>query len=139
VAIASAIHRKDRNSCSLFHILSIVILLIAGTALRILAANGELWLDEVWNIKSVQKLHSVFDVYLVQKGMDGHSSLFSCILFLFSPNLPNFFYRVPSLLFSILTLLVLYFNTSGSPQLRFLTLLFFSSSYLFILYGIEAR
>lgn len=138
--IASAMPPKNRDNFPLFSTSRFVgLLLLLGVALRLIAANGELWLDEVWNIKAVHTLKHPFDVYLAPKGMDGHSSLFSCILFFFPENLPDLVYRVPSILFSILALLIVYFKSDASEHARIWILLLFSSSYFFILYGIEAR
>jgi hypothetical protein len=139
IVSAMPLENRDLRSFSSTTPIYVGLLLLFGAMLRIVAANGELWLDEVWNIQAVLPLKHVFDVYLAPEGMDGHSSLFSCILFFFSDGLPNFAYRVPSVIFSILVLLVIYFNSDAPAPTRILTLLFFSTSYLFILYGIEAR
>ena len=81
--------------------LYVELLLLLGLLLRIVAANGELWLDEVWNLKAVHNLKHASDVYLAPKGMDGHSSLFSLILFFLPDDLPDLSYRLPSVLFQL--------------------------------------
>jgi hypothetical protein len=113
--------------------------LLLGCLLRITASLGPLWLDEVWNIRAVEHLGSPLDVYFKNGGLDGHSSLFSCILYFFKPHLPDFVYRLPNLLFAIATLIVTYFYNPLEKKQRTIFVALLSFSYLFTLYGIEAR
>jgi hypothetical protein len=115
------------------------LLFVTGIILRSLAAQGELWLDEVWNIQAIRNLHSPLEVYTSPNKMDGHSSIFSILLFFLPSHATDLVYRTPSLLFSFITLIVIFANSTQDIKLRLLTLTLFCYSYLLILYGTEAR
>jgi hypothetical protein len=113
--------------------------LLIGIVLRIAGYVGELWLDEIWNLEVVAKITNPLNLYLSPDRYDGHSSLHTLILSLFSNNINPRIIRAPSLFFSIFSLLLITFWQRLEIKERAVLSFLFSTSYLFVLYSTEAR
>jgi hypothetical protein len=111
-----------------------------GTVVRVLAAQNDLWFDEVWTLELLREhVHSFGDVFINIKHSNNHH-LVSLWMWLVGQNASAFVYRVPSLLASIGTVAVAGFI--GARRSLFeecIAVILTSWSYLLIHYGTEAR
>lgn len=112
--------------------------LVAGIALVILAAYGDLWLDKIWSIEFAEQASSLLDVFSMKH--DNNHVLNTAYLYLFGS--PSYFYsyRLLSVISGITFLLIVYRlykiqKTVGT----LLTLLIAVASYPLVLYFSEAR
>lgn len=128
----------SKTHCLLAAVVAIVAVL-AGVAFRIAGAFGELWLDEVWSIEAARSLGSALGVFTSPR-LDGHSSLYTALVFVLGPGLPAAAYRLFAVLCGIGSLPLVYLLSRGRPcEERLLGVSLFSLSYLIVLYGSEAR
>lgn len=114
-----------------------------GAALRILAARGELWLDEIWSLKLVLGLDSPWRIF-DKVHSDNNHLLNSLFLYVLGPGQQAFFYRCLALLASIASFpLVIKFARELSPDrnslLGIFACLIYAVSFVMVLYGSEAR
>jgi len=114
--------------------------LAIGVALRILATRGELWLDEVWSLLHVSDLSTPIEVFTKVRHDNNHL-LNSVWMWMVRDAQNPLVYRLPSLLFSALTLLLILRETRSSSEriTNIVWLILIASSYPLILYGSEAR
>lgn len=78
---------------------------LAGLALRLLAARGELWLDEVWSLKLAIDADSILDI-LTMVNVDNNHLLNTIWLYLLGESQNEMLYRLPSILAGTATALV---------------------------------
>lgn len=115
-------------------------LLAAGVVLRILATQGELWLDEIWSLALVQQAKSPFDV-LTQIHHDNNHYLNSIWLWMWSGQTQSpIVLRGLSLVFGAGTLsLVLFGRLLRGRRERVMGGLLFGLSFALMVYDSEAR
>jgi len=115
------------------------LLLGLGVVLRMLGTRGELWLDEVWSISLVSKIHSWPEILTEIHSNNSHP-LNSLWLYLVRPSVDALDIRLASLAFSIASIF-LYLKVANQilPKGAELAASFFSLSYVFVLYTTEAR
>lgn len=111
---------------------------LAAIALRVLAARGDLWLDEVWSLDLASRLASPLDAYGLKH--DNNHILNTMWLVLLGVSRPDWAYRLPSELAGAAAVvvsgaLVPRKNLAG----RLATLLLVGSSTLLVTYSSEAR
>lgn len=78
---------------------------LAGLALRLLAARGELWLDEVWSLKLAIDADSILDI-LTMVNVDNNHLLNTIWLYVLGDSQNEMLYRLPSILAGTATALV---------------------------------
>ena len=112
---------------------------ICGVALRIVAVRGDLWLDEIWSLQTAAALTAPWQI-LTSVHSDNSHVLNTAWMFTLGPAAAAWAYRLPALIFALLSLI--YFARlarSVAPRAELCALALFSFSYLPILYGTEAR
>ena len=114
--------------------------LAAGTVVRVLAAQNDLWFDEIWTLKLLrERVHSFGDVFTNVKHSNNHH-LVSLWMWLVGQNASAFVYRIPSVLASIGTVVVAGFIGARRSCIEgYIAVTLTSWSYLLIHYGTEAR
>jgi hypothetical protein len=116
---------------SMGRIVALVFIVILGIVLRILGAHGDLWLDEIWALESLDKPFSL-------PLLNGHLSLYTLWGGLLSHFPKPLLYRLPALVVSGAFLFYV-FHLVCSKRLSFATLCFVSLGYPLVLYGSEGR
>ena len=120
------------------------LLLIAFVAiavvLRIAAARGELWFDEVWSIRLVQEhVRSPADIVLRLKH-DGNHMLNTMVEYLVGPDGGSWSYRWPAVLFGSATVvLAAWVQRRRGWATAFAAAVLCGSSYWLVHYSSEAR
>jgi hypothetical protein len=111
-----------------------------GTVVRVLAAQNDLWFDEIWTLELLrERVHSFGDVFINIKHSNNHH-LVSLWMWLVGQNASAFVYRVPSVLASIATVVVAGLIGMRRSWLEGCSAVILTSwSYLLIHYGTEAR
>lgn len=114
--------------------------LVVGTVVRVLAAQNDLWFDEVWTLELLREhVHSFGDVFINVKHSNNHH-LISLWMWLVGQNASALMYRVPSVLASIGTVVLVWFIGARRSRLEgCIALILTSWSYLLVHYGTEAR
>jgi len=111
-----------------------------GTVVRVLAAQNDLWFDEVWTLELLrERAHSFGDVFINIKHSNNHH-LCSLWMWLVGQNASALLYRLPSVLASIGTIVLA--GLIGLRQSRLegcIAVILTSWSYLLIHFGTEAR
>lgn len=114
--------------------------LVAGLILRVAAAGGELWLDEIWSLLKVTALSNPIEIVTTVKHDNNHI-LNSAWMWICGATQAPLVYRAPSLIFSALLLCILLLRKpegeSARSSMLWLSLVAFS--YPLTLYGTEAR
>ena len=113
---------------------------VVGTVVRVLAAQNDLWFDEVWTLQLLrERVHSFGDVFTNVKHSNNHH-LCSLWMWLVGQNASALMYRVPSVLASIGTVALAGFIGSRRSSLEgCIAVILTSWSYLLVHYGTEAR
>src|SRR5216117_1898350 len=111
-----------------------------GTVVRVLAAQNDLWFDEVWTLELLrERVHSFRDVFINIKHSNNHH-LVSLWMWLVGQNASALVYRLPSVLASIGTVALAGFIGARRSWLEgCIAVTLTSWSYLLIHYGTEAR
>jgi hypothetical protein len=111
-----------------------------GIVVRVLAAQNDLWFDEVWTLELLrERVHSIGDVFTNVKHSNNHH-LCSLWMWLVGQNASALVYRLPSVLASIGTIVLA--GLIGLRQSRLagcIAVILTSWSYLLIHFGTEAR
>jgi len=116
-----------------------LLLCLAGFLLRIDAVFTQLWLDEIWSLNLLKNLASPLDI-LNSLHIDNNHLLNSFYLYFAGPDQQSYIYRLPSLIFGLALLpLVWVVARKNSRQAGCTALIFCSLSYLMVLYSSEAR
>ena len=126
-----------KNSVLYTYLLFLIVFL--GITLRVLGIFNDLWLDEIWALKAAATMESILDPFTV-RSLDGHASIYTVIMHYMGPGYAGWVYRLPALTLSVLGFSVIYLilrREHGLFSLLLLTL--YSFSYVFVLYGSEAR
>ena len=117
-----------------------VLLLLVGTALRCLASQGELWLDELWSLLHVAEIRNPFEIATRVKHDNNHL-LNSLWLWGVGSQRSPWVYRFPSLVFSVIFLGVALreLKRQSDQRTHLLWFILLSTSYPLVLYSTEAR
>ncbi len=128
---------RSSHTTRLFWIAQLV--LIVGCLLRAFGMAGDLWLDEIWSLQVAQTMSSPLDLFHTSI-LDGHFSLYTLYLNAVGQGYEAYIYRLPSFLAGCLSLLLVYrIGRTRNTLTGFLALLLFACSFVFVLYGSEAR
>lgn len=79
-------------------------LLMASLVLRVMSANNDLWLDEIWSLNIAHKARSGLDI-LLQNKIDNNHFLNTLILHWLPPHSGSLLYRAPACLAGVLGVL----------------------------------
>ena len=114
-------------------------ILLTALLLRLAAAAGELWLDEIWSLRQVETLQSPLEV-VTQLKHDNNHFLNSLYLYSLGQGWPWFVYRLPSIAAGIATVWIAGQVAKHWGRVEQITaMLLFSTAYLMIHYSSEAR
>lgn len=120
-------------------VIAIALLTLAGALLRIAAARGPLWLDEIWSFRIVSGAPSLSTVF-VGLPYDTNHVLTSAWLFLVGPQAPPILARAEAILFG--TLAIPAAALIGARRGRAESIAagaLFALDYVFVHFGSEAR
>lgn len=110
-----------------------------GVSLRLVGAEGELWLDEVTTLRLVSRATALSDVFL-KIHSDNNHTLNSAWIFLIGPDQSAPLLRLPAIVFGGLSLLAARRAAGRYGQAAgLIAALLFATSYFFVHYGSEAR
>ena len=112
---------------------------LAGLVVRLFAASGDLWLDEIWSLELVGKLTSIDQVFW-RINHDNNHFLNSAWLYLTGPDSSPLVQRGLSIAFGVATIFAAAAVVAdrGRPA-QFAAGLLFAVSYPIVHYGSEAR
>jgi hypothetical protein len=119
--------------------IAITAIALAALVLRLFAASGDLWLDEIWSLELVGKLSSIDQVFW-RINHDNNHFLNSAWLYLTGPDVSPLVHRALSIAFGTATVVAAAAVTAdrGRPTQLAASLLF-AVSYPMVHYGSEAR
>ena len=118
---------------------ALVALTLLGAALRFYAAQGDLWLDEIWTLNLLERAHSFADVFIGLHHDNNHVAN-SAWLWLLGPDAPVPLMRLAAVVFGVLAI-----PAAAAASRRYcdaaglLAAFVFATSYFFVHYGSEAR
>ncbi len=117
----------------------ITLILAGGMALRVAAAHGELWLDEVWSINLARQADGIIDI-LAFTHRDNNHQLNTILLQWLDGWSLDPVHRLPALVFGAGTILAAAtVARRWGPESMIIAALLFSGSYLQIHFASEAR
>ncbi len=119
--------------------LVIGVLTLIGLVLRIAGAQGDLWLDEIWNMRLVQRAGSLPAIFF---GLpyDTNHLLASAWLWLVGPTAGSVMMRASAVLIGTLAVpAAAYLAARRDPRAATIAMAFVSTNVLFVAYGSEAR
>lgn len=118
--------------------LTLGLVLIVAIVLRVFAAFGELWFDEIVSLWHARSLSSPLDVLLIFH--DNNHPLNTVFLFLVGPNAAPLTYRLLAIISGTLLLIMLPKLTITRDELStVIAAMVFGFSFIFVLYSSEAR
>jgi hypothetical protein len=142
-ATATRVKIRDTTQHLLLHALMLWLAIgsfAVGVGVRVFAARNDLWFDEVWTLELLREhVHSFGDVFTNIKHSNNHH-LCSLWMWLVGQNASPLFYRLPSVMASIGTIVLA--GLIGLRQSRLegcIAVILTSWSYLLIHFGTEAR
>jgi hypothetical protein len=119
--------------------LSIIVVTLAGLVLRLFAARGELWLDEIWSLQNLEKIHSVGDIFWGMS-QDNNHFLNSLWLWIVGPHALPLIIRLEALVCGALTIPVAaQLCRRAGDEAGFAAAAIVAGAPLFVHYGSEAR
>ena len=112
----------------------------AGFMLRILAARGELWLDEIWSLMLLENVSATHEIFWNISNANNHY-LNSLWLWITGPDAPVVWQRFASILLGTATIpaAALFIRRRAGDVAGLATAMIFAFGYIFVLYGSEAR
>ena len=113
---------------------------VVAALIRIVAARGELWLDEVWSIRLVQEsAHSLRDIVFNIKHDNNHF-INSFVIYILGPGRAEWLYRAPAVLAGTLAVLVAAWTYRRKNIITISAAVVLTGfSYLLVQYSSEAR
>ena len=110
-----------------------------GLFLRVDGTLGGFWLDEIWSLVNLREIHAPIEI-LTRLHTDNNHILNSLFLYAVGERSWWPLYRLPSLISSVIALPMVWLLTRERGKFTAAcSTLFFSLSYIMILYGSEAR
>lgn len=117
----------------------IVAAMVLGAGLRLAAARGEFWLDEIWSWAAAAQLETSAEIVTGFKHDNNHL-LNTWILYQLGPRVQDYWYRLPAIIAGLGTILLTVALTKPLGRTTcLLTTCAMASSYLMIHYSSEAR
>jgi hypothetical protein len=117
----------------------LAVLIALGVLLRVACARGDLWVDEIWTLELVAPLRDGFAVFR-DISHDNNHFLNSLWMYLLGQDAPPLLYRLPSILFGGLSILVAgRIGARQSPAAGLVAAFLVAFAFPFVNYGSEAR
>jgi hypothetical protein len=114
-------------------------IVLLAAALRVAAARGCLWFDEMWSLTLVKSVTSPLGIF-TSIHHDNNNHLNSLILFFLGQDRSPFVYRLPAVLFGVGTVLIAGdLGRRGGRVQALIAMLLTACSYLLVNYSSEAR
>jgi len=114
------------------------LLVIVGLVLRIYAALGDFWLDEIWSLAIAQQARSLLDLFHYK--VDNNHLLNTMLMRLIGEHAYWPIYRVPSIIAGGVSIILAgVIARRWSPLASLAAMMLFALSYPMVLYGSEAR
>jgi hypothetical protein len=118
---------------------AIALITLAGAALRVAAARGDLWLDEIWTLRLVDTVPTLSDVALALP-YDNNHVLNSLWLKIVGDAAPPLLARLPAILFGVLCAPAAAWGLARRGRIASMAAAaVFALDYAFVHYGSEAR
>ena len=119
---------------------SLVVITLVGFLLRVLAARGELWLDEIWSLTLLEEISSWHDVFWKIPNVNNHM-LNSLWLWLVGEDAHPIWQRFASILLGTgaIPAAALFARRHAGEAAGVATALIFACGHIFVHYGSEAR
>ncbi len=119
--------------------LALAAIALGGAIVRVCAARGDLWLDEIWSLLLARSISSPLEI-LTAIHHDNNQYLNTLCLYLFQSQENWFVYRVPAICSGIATMIVIWMIGRRRNTLEAMTAMMLSAfSYLLVHYSSEAR
>lgn len=136
VTIATFMYERSSKSHAVFAVVALAV--IAGVILRVYAALGDFWLDEIWSLVMSQQAKSLLDVLHFK--VDNNHALNTMLMRLIGDQAYWPLYRVPSIVAggASIALAGLIARRWNAPAATF-AMISVALSYPLVLYGSEAR
>jgi hypothetical protein len=114
------------------------LLLAVFIVIRLMAARGQLWMDEIWSLNFAQQAESIWDIFTFKH--DNNHILNTIFLYLAGPEKPSLELRIFSICAGAgLILLVWQILKDASRAERFAAIVLIGFSYPLCVYSSEAR
>lgn len=118
---------------------TLAVIAVIGLVLRLCAAAGDLWLDEVWSLSLLEGITSLDQIFW-RINHDNNHFLNSAWLYLAGPDAPFILYRVPSIAIGTATVFAAAMVVADRGRLaQLIAALLFAVSYPIVNPGSEAR
>ncbi len=116
-----------------------ILALAAGGAMRVWAARGDLWLDEVWSLSLAEQSEHASEIF-TRHHLDNNHYLITLWMYFLGSQASWFVYRIPSLIAGIGTILLAgrFARRWGFIESQ-TAIVLTSASYVLIVYASEAR
>src|ERR1044072_4687402 len=112
---------------------------LLAAVLRFLAAQNDLWIDELIFLPIARQARQISDIFTVFN-YDNNHFLNTLWMYAIGPNQPMLAYRVPAIVYGILSVPAMYWATVGfSARARLLATLRVAINYPLIHFSSEAR
>jgi len=119
--------------------LPIIAVTLAGLVLRLFAARGDLWLDEIWSLQNLEKIHSVGEIFWGMS-QDNNHFLNSLWLWFTGPRAPALIIRLEAVVCGTLTIpIAAWLCRRAGATAAFTAAALVAIAPLFVHYGSEAR
>ena len=118
----------------------LALLLAAIAVVRVLAADNDLWLDEIWTLEQIRSLHSALGVF-TELQQENHA-LYTLWAYLCGPEVSGGLYRLPAVGSGLITVAVagwIAVRQSGARVAAPFAVGLVGFSYLSVHFGSEAR
>jgi len=123
-----------------FFSMSLFAITLAGFLLRVLAARGELWLDEIWSLMLLEDLAAAHEIFWNISHLNNHL-LNSLWLWITGPDAPPVWQRFASILLGTATIpaAAVFIRRHAGDAGGLACALIFAFGHIFVHYGSEAR
>ena len=118
---------------------AVAVITLAGALLRVAAARGDLWLDEIWSFRLLEQVHSIREIVFALP-YDTNHVLTEIWLALVGPMAPPQVVRLPAIVWGTLCIPVAaHIGARRGPVAAMAYAAVFAFDYVFIHFGSEAR
>ena len=123
-----------------FFSISLFAITLAGFLLRVLAARGELWLDEIWSLMLLEDLAAAHEIFWKISHLNNHL-LNSLWLWITGPDAPPVWQRFASIALGTATIpaAAVFIRRHAGDAGGLACALIFAFGHIFVHYGSEAR
>lgn len=116
---------------------SIISLVIISALLRHISSLGELWLDEIWTLRLLRQIDSVYGIFI---GINHDNNHFLNSLYIYSISSADALsIRYKAVIFGSLSVAAAFIATPGTFFTKLVAGILFAISFMMVQYGSEAR